>query len=210
MAESKATAAKTRSFRFSLLSLIYVTTLISLAITAFLQHTKIDRLKAEVRRLHDETQSLHVVNPEVPHAIQVDSDDPLVWKWKVWTPKAQKFKLFCASDQIPAKGYPDSSAELLITKPGAHLISYRVKRDAEHQRWIGHLSVGSKTMIVGEQPWASWEDRSSREGGVAKKNTEFEQGETIVLIRRRVNEGAFSPITPTQSYAGFMIWLEPQ
>ncbi len=95
--------------RFSLLTLLLVTTLVALAITITLLMREIGPLRAEVKKLRDETGKLWIEDETKIHAIQLPSDEEgseRTYKFRVSLPPGRKYMVCYATQDIPQDGIP--------------------------------------------------------------------------------------------------------
>jgi hypothetical protein len=72
--------------RFSLLTVLLLTTIIAMAITITLLWCEIGPLRAEVRQLRSQLGELSIVDTETPYAIAIKTEEPDTWKWRVYLP----------------------------------------------------------------------------------------------------------------------------
>jgi hypothetical protein len=72
--------------RFSILTLLLLTTVVAMAIVIALLWSKVVPLQLQVARLQAEMGRLHVSDSQRPQAIAVETNEPLTWRWRVYLP----------------------------------------------------------------------------------------------------------------------------
>jgi hypothetical protein len=194
--------------RFSLLTALLLLTIVGVAIVLVQLWREVGPLRAEVRRLRDEVGYLPVDDPGKLQAIQVDTGEELLWKWRVWLPENRVYLVRERSEEIPKDGFPPEHGSIGIRDPGEHVITYRITRDPRNGQWYGNLHAASGGTGKDAHPWVEWPSRTSSGGGVGGTTRTFEPDERVELIRLRVSQASNSSMIEDPS-AGFMIWLEP-
>lgn len=109
-----------RRLRFSLATLLLVTTIAAMGITITLLMREIGPLRAEVKKLREETGKLWIEDEAKIHAIQVPSEEEgaeRAYKFRIALPPGRKYKFCYSSTNIPATGLPDSSTKDHILEP---------------------------------------------------------------------------------------------
>jgi hypothetical protein len=194
--------------RISLLAALLLMTIVGMAIVIVQLWREVGPLRAEVDRLRTEVGYLPVDDPTKFTAVEVETRDDFIWRWRVWIPEGQVYVVRSFADGIPEKGIPANGGSIFIHDPGEHVIEYRIDRDRKDGKWYGSLVAAGGSVGKDEQPWVEWRSRTSIGGGIGKTARSFEPGKRFELIRHRVSKASDSskmePVT-----AGFMIWLEP-
>ncbi len=199
-----------RLTQFSLLNLVLMTTVVALGVTVYLLYQEVAPLRAEVKRLRDEVGELHVEDKSKVHAIRVETDNELEWKWRIWVPVGAIYNLRGFGDEIPNDGFPDTGGTIYLREPGEHVVRWVIKRDPKNGRWAGSLHQGGSSAGSDTQPWVEWPARSGAISGVGTSTRVFEPHEQVELARHRYENKNNPPAKPTDPLPGFMIWLEPQ
>src|SRR5262245_56522730 len=194
--------------RFSLLTLLLVTTLVALSITIAMLYRELLPLRQEVARLRNEVGELHVSDATKLHMIRVDTDSELEWKWRIWIPKGASYHLRGYGELIPKEGFPTSGGTIDLREPGEHVIRYSIRRDPKDEQWYGTLQTDDASVGKDLQPWVKWPSHRSNSEGVGKSTRGYTPGERVVLIRHRVSQATSSGGIEDPS-AGLMIWLRP-
>jgi len=194
--------------RFSLITLLLVTTLVALSITVVMLYRELRPLRQEVARLRNEVGELHVADATTLHAIRVESGNELEWKWRIWIPKGTSYRLRGYGGSIPKEGYPTSGGTINFLEPGEQVIRYSIRRDPRDGQWYGTLQTQDASVGKDLQPWVEWPSHRSNAEGVGTSTRAYTAGERVVLIRHRVSQATSSGGIEDPS-AGFMIWLEP-
>ena len=194
--------------RLSLLSALLLMTIVGLTIVLAQLWREVGPLREEVRRLRDEVGVISVDDPAKVHVIQVDTDDDLEWKWRVWLPENRVYVIRAYGDKVPTEGYPNSGGSIWLREPGEHVIRYQIERDPVSDRWYGELKTPTGSVGNDNQPWVEWPAKTSTSGGVGKSTQSFDPGKRIEIIRHRVSQNRDSRKIEDPT-AGFMIWMEP-
>ncbi|MEX2316889.1 MAG: hypothetical protein WD669_07045 [Pirellulales bacterium] len=201
--------------------------IVSLLVVVAVQSWRLWKAEIELAQLRDETGKLTVDDRSKVHVIEVESDEPNTWKWRLFVPMGARYSWNLGYDEIPPEGLPrakmsgasnesydEADKEVLIT---ASL------RQLESGDWI--LSVGSKIGNSQAQMGGAsvkipnvameWTRKvPSREGSVlgARGVETLNPGEPIVLLKWRSGEqkpdGLFGP--SASPMPGYMIWMQPE
>ena len=201
--------SRPKGLRFSILTLVLVTTIIALSITVAMLYREVGPLREEVARLRDEVGELDIDDHTKLHAIRVDTEDELEWKWRIWLPVGVSYRLRAYGGQIPTDGYPLDGGTIYLREPGEHVVRYLIRRDRRDGRWNGSLHTRSGSVGKDHQPWVEWSSTSSTGSGVGSTTQSFESDQQVEIIRHRVSRTANSSSTIEDPAAGFLIWLEP-
>lgn len=194
--------------RFSLLNLLLFTAILALSTTVVLLWREVKPLRDEVRRLRDEVGELNVQDPTKTCAIEVETDNRLVWKWRVWVPEGAGYKVRGHGGPVSKEGYPTDGGTMWIREPGEHVIRYVIQKDPRDGKWKGGLHANSGHVGSDHQEWVDWKSYSSTSGGVGKTTHVFEPDEVIELIRFRASQVNNSSKIEDPA-PGFLVWLEP-
>lgn len=205
---SDETPSRRKGARFSLLTLLLVTAIIALSVTVAMLYRELIPLREEVARLRNELGELNVEDPTKLHAIRVETDNELEWKWRIWIPEGASYRLRGHGGPVPKEGYPTTGGTTYLRESGEHVIRYRIRRDPRDGRWNGSLHSPTGSVGKDHQPWVEWSSRTSTSGGVGSSTRSYETDQRVEIIRHRVSQ-ASSSTNIEDPAAGFMIWLEP-
>jgi hypothetical protein len=194
--------------RFSLLTTLLLMALVACAITIWQLWREVGPLRAEVRRLRDEVGAISIDDPTKLHAIQVETNDELLWKWRVWLPENRAYVVRCLGETVPKEGFPKAGGSIWLREPGEHVIAYRIQRAPQNSQWYGQLETRTASVGKDLQPWIEWSRKTSTSGGVGKSTHASDPAQRLELIRHRVSQNSDSSKIEDPA-AGFMIWLEP-
>lgn len=174
-------------------------------------------LRAEVRRLRDEAGYLTIEDPGKVHAIRLDSESPLVWRWKVWIPKGTGTVFANAMiGDIPASGdfsKMRGGAGIARDHDREAVVTVMVYQDLQ-EAWTLSCEIGGAQVrhrLTTEQVAAMRDTSGHCWREVAKSTQASEDAEHFILMRRR-----FAP--PGASYVngsdldtagkGMLVWLQ--
>ena len=132
-----------RGLRFSLRTLMLLTTFVAMAVSLLVSARNNRRLARineslgkENRRLRDEVGELSIEDEGQLHAIRIPTDSYLEWTWRVWIPQGREYRLRCVGDQIPKEGWPSGTGGTMwLRQAGEHVIRYRIRRDPKDDRF---------------------------------------------------------------------------
>jgi hypothetical protein len=114
-------------------------TIVGLVIVVAQLWREVGPLREEVRRLRNETGRLFVEDKTKLHAIEVETDNELTWKWRVWIPENRTFVVHFTGENIP-DGFPQRNRMSIgLSEPGEQVITYRIQRDPRNDQWKGSL-----------------------------------------------------------------------
>ncbi|MEZ6072575.1 MAG: hypothetical protein R3C10_20515 [Pirellulales bacterium] len=195
--------------QFSLLTLMLMTSIVALAITVVMLYREVGPLRRELKQLRDETGQLTIDDATKLHAIRVDTQDELEWKWRIWVPKGAQYRLRAEGGSIPEQGYPDSGGTIVISEPGEYVVRYLIRRDPRSGEWRGSLHLNSGSVGEDPQPWVDWSTRSISSSGVGTSTQSFDTDQTVELIRHRVSQQSQGGKL-AEPVSGFAVWLQPK
>lgn len=197
-----------KSPRFSLLTLLLLGTIAGLSFAVWKLGSQVRPLKEEVKRLRAEVGELHIEDPTKLHAMQVETDNELEWKWRIWIPAGMKYKVRSADGEIPDEGFPGSGGSIYIRESGEHVIRYVITRDSRDDKWYGKLVHRGGSVGRDIHAWVKWGNRSMRSSGVGFSTYARSDDQIVEIIRYRV-ENKDKQARQSDKPTGFMIWMEP-
>ena len=196
--------------RFSLLTLVLLTTIVALGVTVGLLYRELAPLRAEVSLLRDELGDLNVGDKTKLHVIRAETDNKLHWKWRIWIPEGKEYIVRGVGEDIPKEGWPPFGSSIALREPGEQVVEWVIQYDPEGDRWAGHLQHEGSKAGNDTQPWVQWTDWSSSSHGVETLTKVFETDKTVELYRMRCTNDDDPPKSADDPLPGFMIWLEPR
>lgn len=208
--ETRMTDASRRPtrIRFSISTLVLASTIVALSVTVATLYRELGPLRKEVAMLRNEVGQLHVENPTKLHAIRIDTDNELEWKWRIWIPEGTSYRLRAHGGPVPKQAFPRDGGTMFLREPGEHVIRYRIRRDPRDGRWNGSLHTDSGSVGKDRQRWVEWRSRSSTGGGIGTSTRSFDTDQQVEIIRHRVSQANRSDEIEEHA-EGFVIWLEP-
>jgi hypothetical protein len=202
--------------RFSLLTILLVTTIVGLAVVVVMQWREVIPLRTAVRKLRDEVGALSIEDPTKIHAIQVRTDEKLLWKWRVWIPEGEIVDVHMLWGDVPRTGYPKSRTSSRL-EPGENWLTLKVVRDSANGIWMAELNRrggGVSQSIPDEAAWFDWGGSVWFDGEGVGHSTRAETGHDrdFVLLRTRAAREAdlVNRRPPDRPLPGFIVWLERQ
>jgi hypothetical protein len=204
--------------RFSLLTMILLTTIVGLTMVIVQLWREVGPLRKEVRRLRDEMGVLTVEDPTRLHAIEVRTKDEMIWKWRVWIPERAKTVLKLSWGSVPLDGYR-TAADITTDElaPGEQWITVTVRKAAGIDKWqcVLERSPGSAIFlpISEDKQWFLTPNYDMVSGGVGTKTRmdDAEDGRNTFLLKRHRVQLKRKPVRALDDpdpLPGFMLWLE--
>ncbi len=193
-------------FRFSILNLLLLTTVVVLGITVAIQATKLGPLSKEVNRLKAERDELHVVDPTKINAVQLTTNREYEWKWKVWIPEGVEYGFsLCEANAKAEDVRRESNAAYSC---GEIEITYRIEFDPLSKIWKGKLYCPCGQISGREQAWVG-KSTQTYYGGIFPGETQVLEPEGPILLKNiqvvRVDDGE----QDFETNRGFSVWLAP-
>ena len=219
--------------RFSLLTVLLLTTIVGMAIVLVVQWRELGPLRAEVRRLRDEVGYLTIDDDTRPHAIQIDTGEPNHWRWRVYIPAQGKYGLHTRRDHIPQRGLPTGSGSggWSLLEAGEHRLDLWLKPDRTNgDRLMGRLQVSNGgnstfTLLERDHDWIFNEETGNSSygwSGIGEGTRSFPPDRPFELFRLRAddieilgrdaegNVNSWSNKTIEEPCEGLMIWIDQQ
>lgn len=137
------TATQRRRPRVSLLSLLLLVSLLASATMTTLLWREIGPLRAEVRRLRDETGQLTIDDPQRTHVIQVPTEGRDPQRYRVYLPAGRRYAFCYQANRIPRQGTPPANGGSGWLDPGEWIVSVRLEpmQDAKTGDLIPYLNA---------------------------------------------------------------------
>lgn len=207
-----------RRTRFSLLTLVLLTTIVALAVTVALLYRELAPLRTEVRQLRKETGQLLIDDPSKLHVIGVETYNDWAWKWRLWVPAGRTIRFGFAAQEIPKQGeFPSPRALNVPPKPEGRemLVTARIETKPDGALRLALSSEGVTTYLAISDAHAKWlleGERSSTGGAVFKSTRVVPPNEPFDLLRKRVfydsPTGQIPPNPQPATTDGVLVWLE--
>jgi len=178
MSIDQAPAASRLRPRFSLLTLLLLTTIVAMVTALWQQHPRYAPLRDEVRKLRNEVGSLTVDDPTKPHAIEVETGEPNHWRWRVYIPEQGNYRVHCYGDHIPKNGIPKST--------GSGISASLPSGEHRFDLWLAPLEANREQLLV----------RFSRFNGLGTRS---------FVLRETKNDWIFNEATRGSTYSWLTI-----
>ena len=130
-----------RRLRFSLTTLLLLTTLLGMAITIALLWREASPLQQEVREYREELGILTIQDHKMVHAIRVPSKEDEPRKYRVYLPPGHVYWFHYGQVEIPRSGIVASNSVHRL-EPGEYLVSvqFQPERDPESDETLPYAS----------------------------------------------------------------------
>ena len=203
----------TRRPRISLQMLLLLVTIISMGLVIWQLNAELGPLRKEVRKLRDETGQVTINDPERIHAIQMVTDYPLAWKWRVNIPSGRKVRVAHQTHRIPKDGLPASNNGSYLIGPKEFVVTVKLDKQPDG-RWRSGISCDGVTtyrvFADDATAWLTKGESGSQSKGVHRVVSVEQPGEPLVLLRRRVFYDRGGQVPPANEPAhtdGLLVWL---
>ncbi len=199
--------------RISLQTLLLLVTVIAMGLVIWQLNAELEPLRKEVRKLRDETGKLTINDPEKIHAIQMVTDYPLAWKWRVYIPAGRKVRVAHQTYGISKDGLPESNGGSYLTGPKEFVVTVKLDKQPDG-RWRSGISCDGATKYrVFADDATTWLTKglSGSQSKQVHRVVSVEQtGEPLVLLRKRVfynRRGQIPPANEPAQTDGLLVWL---
>jgi len=224
--------------RFSLLTMLLLTTIIGLGVVVGMQWREIDPLRREVRELRGEVGRLTIDDPTKAYAIALPSMDDNYWRWRIYLPPGVGLRTFVYSGHFPKREGPMKEWLKGVVKDGVGVSTsgsdftgefiIECRAFEKDNQWTmqtrytrrsgtATISGGGGTTINQPDNWFS-----AGRGRVTASDTsvtvqkEFELDEPLLLLHvermviTEVPGGGYASQSATGPADGVAVWIEPQ
>jgi hypothetical protein len=192
--------------RFSLLTLLLMTTAVALMTTTLLLYRELAPLRREVRTLLEERGNLYIEDATEFQAMQVATPGRHHWRWRVRVPPRSEYLLHAHGGPVPKKGYLQGGGGISLAA-GEHLVGYRIAQDDES--WTGELYTAQQSVAIAQHDWPGWTIWLALTGQVGFTTEKFSSDQLVTLLRHRTSATANSPAAIEDPAPGLLIWMEP-
>jgi hypothetical protein len=205
--------------RFSLATLLLLATIVCLSAALWSSSREVQRARvkleaAEARMLEyrNELGYLTITNPDRLHLVRVPQPGSLCWRWRLYVPEENRFRLNIARQRISSDGFDAMRCGAATLSPGEITVHASVFRDHNGKRVFRVEEVGSSaithSMEGAQTQWldgpGGWSTNTAGSGGTTLAKT----GETFALLRLRAHEYDDHKDEPPDGPAdGLMIWI---
>lgn len=202
----------TRRPRITLRTLLLLVPIFAMGLVIWQSNADLESLRTEVRKLRDETGQLTIDDPEKIHAIQIVTDYPLAWKWRIYIPEGRKVRIANYNHQISKDGLPEANNGLPLIGPKEFVVTVKLDKQPDG-RWRSGVSCdGQTTYRIIPDGATSWldEGESGSQFKQVHRDVSVEQaGEPLVLLRKRVfyDRGQIPPVNEPAKTDGLLVWL---
>ena len=141
------TSKPTRQFRISLRTLLLLVPLVAMGLVIWQSKTELGSLRTEVRKLRDETGQLTIEDPEKIHAIQIATDYPLAWKWRIYVPDGRTVRVANRNHHIPKDSIPETKNGLSLAGPNEFVVTVKIDKQPDG-RWRSGVSCDGQTTYL--------------------------------------------------------------
>lgn len=201
-----------RRLRFSLASLLWMVTVVSLLLTTILMGLKLHRFQREVDKYRSEQGYLTIRDPSKVHAIGIRTHESYAYCWRVYLPPGRKYRLRAAFREIPGTGFPKDCLQNHELPGGESPILAGVKAKPGEPP-LGYVECPGGHFFTPLENWAEGSQVGVIPECIGPESTMgFEADRPIVLVRSQYADTTAKTIEfiPSKGYDGIMIWIDPK
>ena len=200
-------------WRFSLRTFLLTAIAIILALSHFATSWRLKQAIDENEKLRSELGYLTIDDPQKVHAIQAQTVESMLWKWRLHVPAGRNCSLHLLTRDIPEQGFPEHSTMGFTSRDEAFTLTIAIRRDhCGEWQLVASEHGGTLRMQISSET-ANWLAKSdgfvSRGAGIGRSES-FPLDQPIELLRLRVMErkpGGFSS-PPKEPCQGLLVWMK--
>lgn len=204
-------------FRFSITTLVLLTTIFGMGITIAMLWRELRPLRSEVSNLRADLGVLDLGDRDVVQAIAGKTYQQTAFRWRVWCPEGKRVWVCVMTDRIPEKGFPTARVRRELRRPDQGAEEMEVTLAAEKKldgKVVWHLSADGIThhVLVPEEA-TDWllTGASGWTGGPTYSTIGQIEDKPLILMRQRVfydKSGQTPPPNPPELTDGLLVWIE--
>jgi hypothetical protein len=210
--------------RFSLLTILLLTAIVSLSIVVAKLWSEVGPLRAQVRSMRTELGLLNIDDSSVAQAIQLGTGKADHWKWRIYLPATGEYELFVYSGMIPPRGFYQNwydevrknASGMSSTFDGGEFV-FNVQLKKQDDQWLVLTSRGIDRMGGVWSVHGDWLSQLMGRGITSSVGPDtavrFRPGQPIHLMTllepiatKNGNTTYWS--TPTGPANGIVVWIE--
>lgn len=200
--------------RMSLRTLLLIVMFFAMGIAIWRLNYEIGPLRTEVRKLRDETGQLTIDDPDRIHAIQLATDYPLAWKWRIYVPEGRTARLFYQAHSVPNDGFPKTpNRPRTVTGPKEVIVTVKIDQQTDDQWRVGMAFDGGTSYQLIPVEATRWLDSGSAGWSVGKVGRSVsveENDQPIVLLRKKIiyKSEQTQPQEAPPEADGLLVWID--
>ena len=215
------------NIRFSLLNLLFLTTILALSIAHWKLNKQISPLREQLRMLRSETGRLFVQDDSKLQAIQRKVYDDLTWRWRVHVPLGKNYRLKWKFNEIASEGFP-AKVHSSNLEAGEWMLTIALRRGEQRRteekdsgqgksewRLVAESASGASAranfsgITVSKNEWPNERGVGSSSGGVGFSQQSEDAQQRLELLRHRIDTKANLNPIQTDDTPGLLVWIEP-
>lgn len=203
--ESVEQPKRSRRFRFSILTILFVTTIVGLSLAYFRSRGELLDAQAkltEIRRAYD---PLEIDDPKKIHVRRLNVPAENMWQWRVYLPEGDRYRLKFDYNSVPPKTPKPTTRSNITLSPGMYVVTqmFLFEPGSTAPVWKFHLAatgpygdVRASGFVPREE--ASWleTDELSTGGDVLLPPTEAGKPRQKVRIKVEPGFDIGLPVSP--------------
>ena len=201
-----------RSPRFTLRTFLIAVAIFAAMVVIFQLSSELYALRREVRKLRAETGQLTIYYPKKLHAIQMATDYPLAWKWRIYVPGGRTVRVASQNHHISKNSLPSTKNGLTLSGPDEFVVTVKLDKEPDG-RWRTSVSDGGSTIFFifpeDATQWLNKGHAGSMIGQVGREVAVEQADQPMVLLRQRVyyDTGQIPPANEPEETDGILVWL---
>jgi hypothetical protein len=216
--------------RISILTTLLLMTIISMAFAIGIMWRDLNPLRLEVRKLRRELGYLTIVDKDKIYAIQVPTDAPDTWRYRIYIPENQGLLMHTRIFTIPGRSPAQTKAAWFATLPGSgsswqakageYTLEIKMRRpDPNKDNWdmvVNSQDIGGGT-TGSEMPWLN-DHRAWTYSSDASTSDQIEADPEVGLVLFELHQGVVKEFKggysrteadTTKEVPGVMFWIAP-
>jgi hypothetical protein len=209
-------------FQFSLRSLFLFILIVALILTSVLMYRRMSNAERELVTLRNIAGYLKIDDESLFHAINLDSNEPFTWRWRVYLPAGHKYSWRFNYGDIPANGmskYFSYTTDGSASNKGSEIIVHLSPQKDPYNNWLIKLTrqsvdggKHSTTFTTSNDDIIQLLQANMTEGECLAegKTISCKLDKPIIFLKRRIGEnqpnGSWK--SSQNPMPGIMFWLE--
>ncbi len=198
--------------RYSLLTLLFVMTIVALATVVWNLNRQIISLRKRTTTLEQENYILRtrrgspwIKDESMLNVVWTDPNTRMQGRervWKVWVPEGLEYELHIATGWYSKDQFPSESPKgPIILKPGEHYVRTTMMNFGQIPRWHLQLATENDKRALNAM-WLRWKGMKHKSSGVRKFPEVSKANQPFLLWRYNVEN------SNTGEKDGMIVWLQ--
>ena len=173
--------------------------------------TELVSLREEVVVLREENGTITITEPGKIHAIRLETDCPLTWKWRVYVPEGRKVVFRHQAFEIPKDAFCGKVGMVPLSGPAEVVVVARIEKcNSKYYNWRSVVSVNGGSCYNYIPPessqWLETGTAGFSHTGVGR-SVAVEKDEGPFLLHRRRNHSPGAAYDINELEDGLIVWI---